>query len=577
LLSALDSKSIDAWRRLADACHRHGCPIFAQLFHPGREILSSYSGFAPLAYAPSEVPNERFHIMPKAMDVALIEEIIEGFALCAANLASAGFDGFEIVGSHGYLPAQFLSPAVNRRQDAYGGDFERRLLFLRNTIASIRKRAPSMTLGLRLSANDCEVDGVDEGATADICVALQDDLDYFSLVAGSSATLGASVHVVPPMGMEVGYVAPLAQAIRDRIDTPVIVTGRINQPQDAERIIAGGQADLCGMTRALICDPQLPNKTVAGQLDDIRACIGCNQSCIGRAHKGIAISCIQNPCSGRELELGASRQAERSKNLMVVGAGPAGMKFALEAARRGHRVILYERASRPGGQVLMAQRLPGREEFGGMVSNLERELDNTTVEVQFNREIDLAEVRRQAPDAVILATGAGVYWPQLEMLERESTFSYEQVLYESVTLGNSVIVADWRGDWIGLGIAEKLARDGCRVRLLVNGPLAGENLQVYTRNHYVGRLYRLGVDIVPHARLYGSDDGTVYFQNTLTDEAMIFEGIDSLVLSLGQRANNSLQRELQESGIESLSIGDCLLPRTAEEAIYEGLTVARAI
>jgi pyruvate/2-oxoglutarate dehydrogenase complex dihydrolipoamide dehydrogenase (E3) component len=212
-----------------------------------------------------------------------------------------------------------------------------------------------------------------------------------------------------------------------------------------------------------------------------------------------------------------------------------------------------------------------------MVSNLERELDNTTVEVQFNREIDLAEVRRQAPDAVILATGAGVYWPQLEMLERESTFSYEQVLYESVTLGNSVIVADWRGDWIGLGIAEKLARDGCRVRLLVNGPLAGENLQVYTRNHYVGRLYRLGVDIVPHARLYGSDDGTVYFQNTLTDEAMIFEGIDSLVLSLGQRANNSLQRELQESGIESLSIGDCLLPRTAEEAIYEGLTVARAI
>ncbi|MCP4767731.1 MAG: FAD-dependent oxidoreductase [Gammaproteobacteria bacterium] len=577
LLSALDTSTIDAYSRLAKACHRHGCPIFAQLFHPGREILSSYSGFAPLAYAPSAVPNERFHIMPKAMSVALIEEIIEGFALCAANLAAAGFDGIEIVGSHGYLPAQFLSPAVNRRDDEYGGDFERRLLFIRNTIASIRARAPTLTLGLRLSANDYEVDGVDESAAAEICVALQDDLDYFSLVAGSSATLGASVHVVPPMGVEAGYVAPLSQAIREKIDTPVIVTGRINQPQDAERIIARGQADLCGMTRALICDPQLPNKTIEGQHDDIRACIGCNQSCIGRAHKGIAISCIQNPSSGRELDLGVARSAECSKKLMVVGAGPAGMKFAVEAARRGHRVTLYERATSLGGQVLLAQRLPGREEFGGMVTNLARELDSAAVEVLPGREINLAEVQRLAPDAVILATGADVYWPQLEMLERDRAFSYEDVLCERATLGNSVIVADWRGDWIGLGIAEKLARDGCRVRLLVNGPLAGESLQVYTRNHYVGRLYRLGVEIIPHARLYGSDDGAVYFQNTLTEEAMIFEGVDSLVLSVGQRARNSLERELQAAGIESLSIGDCLLPRTAEEAIYEGMTAAWAI
>ena len=140
-----------------------------------------------------------------------------------------------------------------------------------------------------------------------------------------------------------------------------------------------------------------------------------------------------------------------------------------------------------------------------------------------------------------------------------------------------MIVADWRGDWIGLGIAEKLARDGHRVRLLVNGPMAGESLQVYTRNHYVGRLYSLGVEIVPHARLYGSDDTTVYFQNTLTAEAMIFEEVDSLVLSLGQKPRNELERELDAAGIQSRSIGDCLLPRTAEEAIYEGLTAAMEI
>jgi 2,4-dienoyl-CoA reductase-like NADH-dependent reductase (Old Yellow Enzyme family) len=574
LLSALDSSSIEDYHRLAEACHLHDCRIFAQLFHPGREILSSYSGFAPIAYAPSAVPNERFHIMPKPMSLALIEEIIEGFASCAANLAAAGLDGIEIVGSHGYLPAQFLSPAVNRRDDEYGGDFERRLRFLREVIDRIRQRAPNLALGLRLSASDYEPGGLDEAAVGDICIALENDLDYFSLVAGSSATLGASVHVVPPMGLRAGYLASLSQTIRARIDTPVIITGRINQPQDAERIVASGQADLCGMTRALICDPELPNKTRSGRVEDIRACIGCNQSCIGRAHKGISISCIQYPQSGRELEFDRAPRSGDSKSLMVIGGGPAGMKFAAEAATRGHRVTLYERAPALGGQVLLAQRLPGREEFGGMAINLTRELENAGVEVVRNCEVNLSQVEQEAPDQVILATGAAVYRPEFEMLEADRTLSYEDLLLERRAVGSSVIVADWRGDWIGLGLAEKLARDGCRVRLVVNAALAGESLQIYTRNHYVGRLYSLGVEIVTHARLCGSDDRSVYFQNTLNDEAMIFEDIDSLVLSLGQRAENRLEEELQSAGVDPVVIGDCLLPRTAEEAIYEGLVAA---
>ena len=473
LLSALDSSTVEDYRRLADACHRHDCRIFAQLFHPGREILSSYSGFAPIAYAPSAVPNERFHIMPKPLSVELIEEIIDGFGQCAANLATAGFDGFEIVGSHGYLPAQFLNPAVNRRDDEYGGDFERRLKFVRKTIDSIRQRAPGLTLGLRLSANDFEPGGLDQDSITDICVALQSELDYFSLVAGSSATLGASVHVVPPMGLEVGYVAPMSETIRSKIDIPVIVTGRINQPQDAERIIASGQADLCGMTRALICDPEMPNKTISGEFDDIRACIGCNQSCIGRAHKGISISCIQYPQSGRELEFAEPAPATEIKDLMVIGGGPAGMKFAVQAAARGHRVTLYERSAQLGGQALLAQRLPGREEFGGMVSNLEHELARAAVEVIRNCEVTLAQVQDQAPAAVILATGSAVYWPELEMLDAKRTLSYADVLLERARVGNSVIVADWRGDWIGFGLAEKLATDGCRVKLVVNGAMAG--------------------------------------------------------------------------------------------------------
>lgn len=577
LLSFEAADSIDAYRRLAEACQRHGARIFAQLFHPGREILSSWSGFAPIAWAPSATPNERFHIMPKPMSVELIHEIIAGFGDCAAQLAAAGFDGVEIVGSHGYLPAQFLSPAVNRRDDVYGGDFERRLAFTRETIAAIRSAAPQLTLGLRLSVNDFEPDGLDENAMAEICVALDRELDFFSFVAGSSATLGASVHITPAMGFASAYVAPLAHSIKQRITRPVIVTGRINQPQVAEQVIAEGQADLCGMTRALICDPEMPNKAAAGAYEAIRACIGCNQACIGRAHKGLAISCIQYPESGRELEARAVEITARSKRILVIGAGPAGMKAAAVAAARGHEVTLLEKESRPGGQALLAQRLPGRDEFGGIVGNLQHEMQAAGVEVEYGCKATLATIRDAAPDHVIVATGAGPLHPVLEMLDREHTLDYEAVLLDAGKVGDSVVIADWRGDWIGLGLAEKLAQDGCRVRLALNAALAGESLQIYTRNHYVGRLYKLGVEIITHARLYGSDGTTVYLQNTLTDEALVIDGVDTLVLSLGQQPVNALEAELIGAGIVFSAIGDCVVPRTAEEAVYEAWVCAREL
>ena len=338
LLTIDDNTDVDAYRRLADACHEYDCKLFAQLFHPGREILSSYSGFSPIAYAPSAIANERFHILPKPMSVDLIREIIEGFGASANELKRAGFDGVEIVGSHGYLPAQFLSPAVNQRDDEYGGDFERRLAFVRQCITGIRERAPGLVIGIRLSANDYEPEGLDESAIAEICAALDDEIDYFSLVAGSSATLGASVHIVAPMGLEPAYVAPLSETVKQAVSKPVIVTGRINQPQEAERIITNGQADLCGMTRAMISDAEMPNKARQGQLDAIRACIACNQSCIGRAHKGVSISCLQNPVSGRELELGELQKVKAPKQVIVIGGGPAGMKAAVIAAQRGFKV-----------------------------------------------------------------------------------------------------------------------------------------------------------------------------------------------------------------------------------------------
>lgn len=577
LLSIDQNTNLDAYRALADACHQHDCKLFAQLFHPGREILSSGDGFQPIAYAPSAIANERFHILPKPMPQWLIREIIDGFGHCAGELQKAGFDGVEIVGSHGYLPAQFLSPAVNQRDDEYGGDFERRLFFVQQCIRSICEQAPGLTTGLRLSANDYEPEGLDENSIAEICTAFDDEVDYFSLVAGSSATLGASVHITAPMGIESAYVAPLSEVVKQKVNKPVIVTGRINQPQEAEQILSKGQADLCGMTRAMICDAQLPVKAKQGQVDAIRACIACNQSCIGRAHKGVGISCLQNPVSGRELELGQLKALERKKHVLIIGGGPAGMKAAVTCAQRGHRVSLFERSRQLGGQVLLAQRLPGREEFGGLITNLEYELAQVGVDINYGVEVTTELIQQSNADHVILATGGQCHRPDLPMLDESMVASYQQVLLDEIKPGNRVVVADWRGDWIGLGLAERLARQGCQVSLYTNAAMAGETLQIYTRNHYLGRLYKLGVEMVMHARLYGAEAGSVFFQNSVSDEPVIVDDVDTLVYSMGARSNNTLEQSLNESGINFTAIGDCVVPRSAEEAIYEALMAANEI
>jgi len=577
LLSVDKTTNLSAYQQLANACHQHDCKLFAQLFHPGREILASKSGFQPIAYAPSAIPTERFHILPKPMSVAFIRQIIEAHGESASVLEKAGFDGVELVGNQGYLPAQFLNPATNHRDDEYGGDFDRRLFFIRQCIARIRQHAPGLAIGIRLSATDYEPDGLDVADIADVCAALDDEVDYFSLVAGSSSTLGASVHIVAPMGVDAGYVASMSEVVRRRVTKPVIVTGRINQPHEAEQILQREQADLCGMTRALICDAQMPNKALSAKAESIRACIACNQSCIGRAHKGLGISCLQNPVSGREMRLGSLKPSADKKRIMIVGAGPAGMKSAVIAAQRGYKVDLFERSTQLGGQALLAQCLPGREEFGGLVTNLAYELAQAKVDIHCGVEVTPDTVSEHNADVLLLATGAQCYTPELESLDRAMSVRFDEVLLASRRIGNRVVVADWRGDWIGLGIAEKLAKAGCDVSLYTNAAMTGESLQIYTRNHYVGRLYKLGVRMVVHARLFGADSGSVFFQNSITDEPMIVDDVDTLVYSMGVRPVDSLARTLTDNGINFTAIGDCVVPRSAEEAIYEAYTTAYEI
>ena len=580
ILMLTDDDAIPGFAKLARAVQAHGTKIFGQLFHPGREIMETQDGTQAIAYAPSAVPNSRFHVMPAPLSKWLIEEIVDGYAHAARRLMLAGYDGCEIVASHGYLPAQFLNPLLNLRNDEYGGNDENRLRFIVEVAEAIRACVPrEFAVGLRISGDEHDSAGLPPADILGYARSLDalGLIDYYNVVAGTSASLSGAIHIVPPMMIANAYVAPFAAAMKQVVSKPVFVAGRINQPQIAEEVLRSAQADMCGMTRALISDPEMPNKAQRGAADEIRACIACNQACIGHFHKGYPISCIQYPETGRELTLALKPMAVMRKRVLVAGGGPAGMKAACVLAERGHEVMLYEAAPQLGGQALLAQLLPGRAEFGGIITNLESEMARRGVAVVRGTPVTRALVDELKPDAVIIATGGTPRIPQLEGLDTAHAVTAWAVLKGEANVGASVVIADWKADWIGLGLAEKLARDGCRVRLCVEGTMAGETLPLYVRDSLVGRVHALGVEIVPYARLFGADGTTVYFEHAASGAPMIFDAVDTLVLAQGQHRVAGLEDELAGFGGELRTIGDALTPRTAEEAVLEGLKVGREI
>jgi 2,4-dienoyl-CoA reductase-like NADH-dependent reductase (Old Yellow Enzyme family) len=581
VLMATDDRAIEGYRNIAEAVHPHGTKLFGQLFHPGREVMDhTAEGTLQVAVAPSAVPNERFHVMPRALAEGEIVDIIDGYGAAARRLRAAGLDGVEIVASHGYLPSQFLNPATNLRTDRFGGSDERRLHFLWEVLRTVRAATDDeIVIGMRISIDEHDPFGLDAttalSATTALCAAGL--LDYVSVTTGTSATLGGSDHIAPDMSSENGYVAHLARLLKDRIKVPVIVAGRINQPQEAERILDFGDADACVMTRALICDPTLPRLAEEGRSEEIRACIGCNQACIGHFHGGFPISCIQHPETGREQRYGVVIKARLAKDLVVVGAGPAGMKAASIAAQRGHKVSLYEQSSRAGGQILLAERLVGREEFGGAASNLLREVTEAGVAVHFGIAATASLIADLKPDLVIVATGARPFDPPIERMGSPVIVHAADVLEGVLLPKGHIVVFDWGSDWVGPGVARLLAQRGQSVTLAGNSYSPASTLQQYVRDSQLRALVQERINLLPLVRLFGVDDDTVYLQHVLTNQPVLIEGVAAVVLAHARESVNELAGELQQRDIPRVVIGDALAPRTVEEAVLEGLVCASDI
>ena len=559
-LAGYQEEIVPGLARVAEAVHGHGTRLFVQLFHGGREQISSPP--REPALAPSAIPSLRFHVEPRALSEEEIDSIVDGYARVAALVAKAGLDGVEISAAHGYLAAQFFTPGLNRRDDKWSEPAR----FLLAVLEAVRAAAPGLAVGVRLSA--------DSEAAAAVLGDVAPSVDYLSVALGASYTYPGSARIVPPPPLPENAIAAVTAPFR--AGPPLVATSRIVDPVEADRLLADGSYDAAGMTRALITDPDLPRKAREGRLDDVLRCIGCN-ACIAHYHAGTPIACAQNPRTGRERAMGAAARSVTRRRIVVVGGGPAGLAAAAEAGSAGHEVVLVERGGQTGGQIALAAAAPMHAELArSLVRNYRHLLETANVETRLETEADLQTITELAPDAVVVATGARPHEPDFPHGGIEVVQAFD-VLRGPPPRGRRVVIADWGGDASGLACADLLEAAGNDVTVAVGSAALGETLHAYQRNVYAARLYRAEVQLAHHLELIGADRGRVRFRNLFAPELESELSADLLVLAQGRIPDRALAESLADVGLEVHEAGDCLGPRGLEEAILEGTLAGQSV
>ncbi|WP_051590956.1 oxidoreductase [Bacillus sp. UNC438CL73TsuS30] len=580
-IAGFDPRIVPAYLELANEVHQFGTKVFSQLFHGGREVVSS--DYRTAALAPSAVPSLRFGTMPRPMSIEEIKDVIEGFARSAKLAKEGGLDGVEICCSHGYLPAQFWSGQTNHRTDEYGGSFENRMRFIVEVMQRVWEEVDEdFTVGIRMSADEMTMDGLDVKGSVEIVEYLvnQVRVDFINVTSGDSSTFAGSTHIVPPSPIKHGYNSPQAFKIRMAGAVPVFVGSRIVDPVEAEQIVATGKADVVGMTRSLIVDPEMPNKAKEGNHHLIDACIGCLQACIGHYHKGLAIGCVQNPTAGKELEVQALQKTQRKKKkVLIIGAGPAGLKAALTLDEFGHEVILADKSDEVGGLLHTLRRAPMRQELAEtMLDNFIKKVSISNISVKLGWNIEPEDIKELGPDAIICAVGSRPYIPQIPGINNPSVRTVDQLFNkQSENIGNNVLVFDFGGDWPGMEAAIDLAEKGHQVTLISSRLYIGEEVHQYLRNEYLKKLYQLNIKMIPHYDLGEIKEDEVVIRNLFSYEKETIKNVNSIILSLGRVPNVELYEQIKDSAPELWQIGDCLAPRTLEEATFEGLMTSLQI
>jgi hypothetical protein len=510
------------------------------------------------------------------MSRAYIQTMIEAFASAGQRVAQSGFDGVEIHGANGYLVHEFMSPAANRRTDEYGGSVRNRARFAVEVTEAVRQAIPdAVILGMRLGAEEYIPDGLRLDETLEIIDRLMATgcLDYLSITAGSYGSLD---RVVPGMYFTPGLNAELGKAVKQHVNIPVLLAGRITEPALADQLIADGCADMVGMARALIADPELPAKAAEGRLDDIRHCIGINQGCWARMRVRYPIGCVYNPEVGREEEFSNRKVASKPKSVLVIGGGPAGCEAARQFALDGHRVTLCEKGAALGGMTLIAAMAPGRADLSEVSRWYTHELSRLAVVVRLGLELTEQTLAGFAPDAVVLATGAKPTEPSIEGLESTRWLTIPEALSFKFDAGKKVLIYTVSREIDPLTVADKLSDlEGRTVILATPHDAVGRNVDDSTILSITRRLAMERVQIIPHVQLSAVDGDNIVLSNVFSNARTIVEEVWTLILDYGWESVRHLEDPLRTQYPEMpvIRVGDCLAPRGLQAAVWDGASV----
>jgi 2,4-dienoyl-CoA reductase-like NADH-dependent reductase (Old Yellow Enzyme family) len=576
---AWDPRAVPHFARVAAPVKAHGALALLQLAHNGG-VNTGRASRLPV-WTPSHVVNNLE--APSPLERGQIAELVEHFARSARHAVAGGFDGVEIHGAHGYLIHEFLSPLSNRRTDDYGGSLENRMRFCVEVLTAVRAAVgPDAIVGLRL-VGDEEVGarGLGPADAAEIGARLDAAglVDFLDVSIGRSGT-GMVRPLYAPHEVGVYAAAAVKRAVAT---TPVFTVQRILTPEEAEAIVARGDADAVTVVRALIADEAWAAKARAGRADTIRRCTGINQGCYGNLTLGLPIACVQNPSVGREEELGALAPAPARRRVVVVGGGPGGLEAAWVAAARGHDVVLLERVARLGGKIALAAALPGRGELAALADWRALECARRGVDVRLGIAATADEVLALRPDVVVVATGgvatkhgSSKFHPMpIPGADQPWVVDHETALRDPASLGRRIVVLDAVGHIEAIGLGELLASRGAEVTIAT--PLASPiALDAETLAMALPRAVRAGCRWRPSTALVRIGDHEVELACVLGGPRETLRDVDAVVIRTHGLPDDALHRALRDR-VPCERIGDALAVRTVDRAIHEGHLAGRRV
>jgi 2,4-dienoyl-CoA reductase-like NADH-dependent reductase (Old Yellow Enzyme family)/thioredoxin reductase len=563
-----DDRFTEGLSEIATVMKSEGSVPAVQIHHGGRQTSVKVIGRKPLAPSPIPCPTIRGDVEPLTTDG--IQEIVQKFGDAAERARQAGFELIEIHGAHGYLINQFLSKVSNIREDEYGGDTVGRSRFAIEIVEEVRRRiGPEFPLSFKISAQEFVRDGLDVDESIEIIKLLvKAGIDVVQVSAGNDIT---PEWICQPMFMEKACLADSAERIKNAVNIPVMAVGRINDPIIANKILLKGQADLVCIGRGLLADPEMPNKTSQGRLDEIRTCIACN-TCMESIFRKGRIECLVNPMLGKEKEM-AFVPARKPKKIMVVGGGPGGLNVAWVAAKRGHEVHVYEKQGSLGGQ-LLAGSIPGhKKELRSLIKFQKKQIEKFGVHCHLNHEVGIKDIQTLNPDVVVLATGSQPAIPAVEGIDRSIVLTYEDVLNGNPpSFKRAVIIG---GGATGLELALHLAEYGCHVSVVEMLAKIGSGLESMTKKILLGKLKENNVRIMTETKLMRIEsDGALM---ACSDGTELLVEAERVIFATGTQPLNHLYERVKSLGYETYQIGDCLEARNAKEAIYDSAILGRSL